>query len=212
MNATNICVLCMIITVVSFLGFMVENTWTGITQGYMDNRSMCLPFLLGYGLAILAVYLIFGTPIAPRFFRKQILLHSRFLRFLAYFGIMFLCVSIGEIVLGTLVEKAFGIVWWNYSSLPLHITKYTSVPTSMGFALMITVFMNYCFEPLYSFFMNIDYAYLRKMTFWCMSLMIIDFFYSAFCMAKRRSLVERWRINTANTRAHRYWVAKVGAS
>ena len=62
--------------------------------------------------------------------------------------ICFFLVSIGEILLGFFVEKTGHFYYWNYSSIPLHFTKYTSVPTSLGFALIITLFMNYAYVPL----------------------------------------------------------------
>ena len=39
-------------TVVSFLGFVVENVWLAFTKGYIDNRNMALPFLLGSSYTI----------------------------------------------------------------------------------------------------------------------------------------------------------------
>lgn len=62
MDTTEIMALGLVIAVVSFLGFAVENIWLAITKGYIDNRNMCLPFLLGYGLAVAVIYLLFGTP------------------------------------------------------------------------------------------------------------------------------------------------------
>ena len=48
--------------VISFVGFAIENTWLLLTKGYMDNRNMTLPFLLGYGILMVDFYLMFGTP------------------------------------------------------------------------------------------------------------------------------------------------------
>ena len=48
--------------VISFVGFAIENTWLLLTKGYMDNRNMTLPFLLGYGVLMVDFYLMFGTP------------------------------------------------------------------------------------------------------------------------------------------------------
>ena len=39
--------------IVSFLGFVVENIWLAISKGYINNRNMNTPFLLGYGLLIM---------------------------------------------------------------------------------------------------------------------------------------------------------------
>lgn len=49
------------ITIISFLGFCVENVWLAFTQKCIDNRNMSLPFLLGYGLAVVGIYFIFRT-------------------------------------------------------------------------------------------------------------------------------------------------------
>ena len=49
--------------VVSFLGFVVENIWLAMTKGYINNRNMNAPFLLGYGLLILFMYAVFGNGI-----------------------------------------------------------------------------------------------------------------------------------------------------
>lgn len=37
--------LCMIMVIISFLGFVVENIWIAGTKGFMDNRGIFLPFL-----------------------------------------------------------------------------------------------------------------------------------------------------------------------
>lgn len=47
-----------------------------------------------------------------------------------------------------LQKKVCNFGYWDYSKIPLHFTKYTSVPTSLGFASVITLFMNFAYEPL----------------------------------------------------------------
>lgn len=204
MKTAEIFALCLIITIVSFLGFVVENVWLALTKGFMDNRNMYLPFLLGYGLAMVAIYLMFGTPLAPRFFKKKIVIQNAFLRALVYFLMVCLCVSLGEFVLGTLVENTCGVIWWDYTRLPLHITRYTSVPTSIGFGMLITIFMRYFFVPLYEFFVEMDYGDLCVTAYGFMTLMVVDFIHSAICTYKERSLAQIWRIDTTNTWAYKY--------
>ena len=82
--------------VVSFLGFVVENIWLAMTKGYINNRNMNAPFLLGYGLLILFMYAVFGTPAAFKMFTKE---KVRWKRYLLYFLCSFVVVCIGEIVL-----------------------------------------------------------------------------------------------------------------
>lgn len=118
------------ITIISFLGYCVESIWLALTQQYIDNRNMFFPFLLGYGLTVVGIYLIFGTP--KKWLKKRTA--SKALVYLAYFALMIVIVSIGEIILGKAVEYFCGFAYWNYEKVPFHFTKYTSVPTSMGFA------------------------------------------------------------------------------
>ena len=120
----------MMVAVISFLGFCLEDTWLSLTKGYIDNRNMNLPFLLGYGLLVVGIYIIIGIPERIVFLGKPIFPKSKFRRYLLYFMCMMVIVSLGEILLGTFVEKMFGFEYWNYTRIPMHITKYTSVPTS----------------------------------------------------------------------------------
>lgn len=132
------------VTIISFLGYCVENIWIALTQRYINNRNMYLPFLLGYGLTVVGIYLIFGTP--GKWLKRRPA--NKCLIYLAYFLLMMVLVSIGEIILGTAVEYFCGFTYWNYENLPFHFTKYTSLFTSMGFAGIIEFFMEYLMEPI----------------------------------------------------------------
>lgn len=94
-----------IMALVSFLGFIVENLWMAFTKGYIDNRNMVFPFLIGYGLAIALIYLAFGTPRNLTILGNDINIPSTYLEILLYFIIVMVCVSLGEIFLGKSVEK-----------------------------------------------------------------------------------------------------------
>lgn len=196
--------LIMVIAVVSFLGFSVENIWLAVTKGYMDNRNMCFPFLLGYGLAVVAIYLLFGTPQSLVIFGKKICAGSQMGRKAIYILLVMLCVSIGEIVLGTFVEKTCHFYWWDYSRLPLHITRYTTIPTSLGFALMISIFVEHIFDPLYKYFQTWNYEVLRLAASVLMAVMIWDFAYNAYKMYKSKKMIRRWRIDMTGTRGYRF--------
>ena len=55
-----------VVVAVSILGFVTENIWIGMRFGYFDNRGMMLPGLLGYGMAMVGMFLILGTPGTPQ--------------------------------------------------------------------------------------------------------------------------------------------------
>ncbi len=186
--------------VISFLGFVVENIWLAVTKGYMNNRNMNAPFLLGYGLLVIWLFFVLGTPekIARRGFMNRI--GTRRMGYVVYFICSFIAVSIGEILLGTIVEKLCGIEYWNYAGLPMHITKYTSVPTSIGFASMITFFMGKCFTPLMGWIGRLDSPGLRAVSIVFMAVMVLDFFYSFYHMIRSKDFYLKWRIELPGLR------------
>lgn len=178
--------------VISFLGFALENIWLALRKGYMDNRNMTLPFLLGYGLLVTGIYAVIGTPeelhiiIPPKMSLRS--------QYIIYFLMSAVIVSIGEILLGKTVEHIFGFEYWNYESLPLHITKYTSVPTSLGFAMIITIFMGRCFPRLMEFIVSFDADTVQTAALILGTAMTADFICSFAKMYKTRSLNVRYTI------------------
>lgn len=184
----------MIVIVTSFIGFCVENIFSAYLSGVINNRNMILPFLLGYGLAIIALYALFGTPDAPRFLHKELLFNSSIWANIYYFSVSFLCVCLGEITLGYMTQWCCGIIWWNYSEIPLHITKYTSIPTSFGFATLITIFMKYCFDFLQLQFTKMNPRVLAKASVFILTLLIIDFIHSGIYMFKKHDTLKIWTL------------------
>lgn len=197
MVETKVFALIMVIVVVSFLGFCVENIFISINHGFIDNRNMILPFLLGYGFSVLAYYILFGTPQKPLFFGNEISISSVFNSTIYCFVISFVGVCIGEILLGYLTEWCCDIIWWDYSKIPLHITRYTSVPTSFGFATLITIFMKYLFNPLLAAFSKINPAILCLLSTILLLLLTLDMMNSAFYMLKNHCTLKIWRFDTA---------------
>ena len=186
--------LVMIMIIVSFAGFWIENIFTAYKKGIMTNRNMILPFLLGYGLSILGFYFAFGTPDMPMFFGNALLFSSPFAAILYYFSVSFLFVCMGEMILGSLTEHLCGIIWWNYTDIPLHISKYTSVPTSIAFASIITLFMKFLFNPLINIFSASDIRLLSLLSVAIISFLSFDFIHSGIYMFRNRKLLDIWSI------------------
>lgn len=195
MKKQNITALLFITIIVSFLGFWVENIWISVYLGFMDNRNMHLPALLGYGLGVVAIFAAFGTPRQPRFFRWRIPTRNRFLRILIFY--LFACVSVmvGEIALGTLVEKLCNVIWWEYTTLPLNITKYTCIPTTLAFGALITFFMGCLFPSLYTHFCRKQNKVLTVIVCILFAALVADWLFSAVQMYQTSDFVEVWRID-----------------
>ncbi len=200
MKTEDVYSLFMIVAVISFLGFVVENVWMAITKGYIDNRNMIFPFLIGYGIAVVLIYFILGTPKKLWFLGKNLAIKSKVSKIVTYFVGVVICICIGEILLGKFVEKVCHFSWWDYTRLPLHITKYTSIPTSVGFAILITAFMYFCFEPLYYFFRDWNNSVLKVVAPTVMIVMVGDFLYNGYLMYKNKGMVPRWKIGVRKAR------------
>ena len=195
--------LCMIIAVVSFLGYTVENLWLAITKGYIDNRNMILPFLFGYGLALAAIYLVFGTPRDLSILGYEINIANEKLEVFLCFVIVMVVISLGEILLGKTVEKVCHIKWWDYSNLPLHLTQYTSLFTSIGFTVMIVLFMDKAFVPMYQWLLTWNPQVLAVSAIVLTVLMTLDFIHSAYWMLKHKSIMKIWTVDLTSSKLYK---------
>lgn len=140
--------------IVAFAGFVIENVFRLFCIGVIDDRHRLFPFIAEYGIVFSAIFLLFGTPKNMRIFTKKINITAKnentaaFLQTALYFLIVFLCIGIGEITVGLTVEKTMGIKGWNFSNIPLHITRYTSIPTDFAYTSAFTLFMHLFFDKM----------------------------------------------------------------
>ncbi|MCM1059039.1 MAG: putative ABC transporter permease [Eubacterium sp.] len=179
---------------ISFLGFLLENIWLTARKGYMDNRNMYAPFLLGYGIAVMGFYTVLGTPGNLRIFGAPSESGEKS-QFAAYFILTFILVSAGEIILGKTVEKITHIVLWDYTKIPLHITRYTSVPTSFGFTVVIVVFMDCFFERIMNALSRMEPVRVTVFGIILMTVTVLDFLHSAVKMTRTHKMFVTWEID-----------------
>lgn len=185
----------MVIVIASILGFITENLWLAVRFGYIDNRGMAFPGLLGYGLAIVGIYFILGLPQNPVFLGRKLEFSGSTAASFYYFVATAVLVSVGEIVLGTLVEKHCHIVWWNYTGIPLHIGKYTSIPTSIGFAALISILMEHVFPRILERVARIQSPALENVSVIFLVLLVMDFVYEARYMITNKRINKLWHID-----------------
>lgn len=135
----------------AFLGWWVENLFRLIAAGVFDSRHQLLPFIPVYGAGFFAIYALLGTPSGMRIGGKPVFPGTGrkrgAFRGALYAATLFLLILISEMATGLFFEKAFGIRGWNYTSIPLHITRYTSVPTAAAFTAGIFLLMRFAFFP-----------------------------------------------------------------
>lgn len=184
--------ICVIVLMASFLGFLVETIWVSLRHGYIDNRGMHMPFLLGYGLAILVIYLIFGAPDNPH----PLFVHTNDARLLktVYVLEIFTFICICEAAFGNLIYRVCSVEWWNYNSIPLHIGQYTSVPTSIGFTTCIYIFLDKIFVPVYHFLNTIEIEKYSGIILLITFLAVLDCTSALLYMFKNKCVYTSFRI------------------
>ncbi len=193
MKRKRACILCMMMSIISFIGFCVENIWMLLSRGYMNNRNMLFPFLFGYGLAVIVMHLMFGTPQEPRLFGLHLTTEHPLINMLIFYGLVAVCISLGELLLGYFVELTTGILWWDYTRIPLHITRYTSIPTSLGFGLLVTLFMRFVFYPFGRLIGRMNDRLLAVLACILMAIMVADFIHSGIYMYRTGQTMLVWR-------------------
>lgn len=179
---------------ISFLGFLTENIWLAARKKYIDNRNMHAPFLFGYGIAVMGLYFIMGTPSCFRFFGTPSE-SGEAAQFIAYFILTFIIVSLGEMALGTIIEKTCGLIWWDYTAIPMHITRYTSIPTSFGFTIIIVTFMDCFYEKTMDRLMNFDAGKMLAYGIILTAVMTVDLALSIIRMKITGKLMTTWKLD-----------------
>ena len=188
---------------ISFLGFLLENIWLTARKGYMDNRNMYAPFLLGYGIAVMGFYFVLGTPGNLRIFGTPSESDPK-RQFAAYFLLTFILVSVGEIILGKTIENLTNVILWDYTKIPLHITRYTSVPTSIGFTVIIVTFMDCFFERIMNALSQMEPLRANAFGIILMTVMTADFLYSSVRMIRTQKIHVTWEIDFREKSVRRY--------
>ena len=191
-NRSEILGLSTIIIVASFLGFAIENAWIAIKYGCFENRGMIFPFLFGYGVMIVAVYFLFGLPNNPLFFGRPMKRYMN--KDLQYILCIMCTICVGEILLGNTVEMLSGYKWWDFSEVPLHIGGYTSIPTSVGFALIIYLFMKNAYNPIVEFAGRMDRNNHAKIIIVLMAIIIFDYLFSTIFLVRNGDVLKVWRL------------------
>ena len=180
--------LCVVVLIASFLGYLVENIWVSLRHGYIDNRGMYLPCLLGYGLANLVIFALFGTPDQPKLYLLQNCVSDSVSEHFLYALEVFVSITVCESAFGHLIYHVCHVKWWNYNSIPLHIGQYTSIPTSIGFTACIYIYIQNIFTPIYTFLLETDIERYGTIILSLTILAIADCVYGLYYMYKHHTV------------------------
>lgn len=136
----------------AFLGWVAENIARLVTQGILDSRFHVLPFLSPYALIPFAFQVLLGDPddvavFGHRLFKEKTVA-SKVMSNLTCLLLMYMAVFFGELVVGNLWDKLFGVQLWNYSKIPLHVTQYTGLIPAVGYGTGAYIIFRFVYKPV----------------------------------------------------------------
>jgi uncharacterized membrane protein len=150
------CRLALIGTFISFVGWSFEKLGRFIVYGAVGDRGFVwLPLCPIYGISIVLIFLLFGTPTRfsgiigtpiASFFGS--LKQKRWLAFLFYFILATAAATLTELITGLLMMP-FGVRLWDYSERFLNLWGIICVGFSLLWGALITLFMAFLWLPLY---------------------------------------------------------------
>ena len=134
--------------ILSFIGWVWETVFSFLLRSPNDRGFLTMPFCTIYGVALIFVYLLFGTPTDMRLFGRPVFTDKAFLRYPAYFLASALLATVIELFTATFFESLFGIELWNYSFLTGE-TSFIAFLPSLFWGIAITLFMRFLFQPIH---------------------------------------------------------------
>lgn len=124
--------------VFSCLGYVLEQGIMTLFHQKYNSSLLKGPWTIVYGIASLIILWI-GKKVSN-------LKLNKFCQFIIFFIASFLVLSLLELIAGYLIEAILGIVYWDYSNMPLHLGKYNSVLVSLVWSIYAAI-LNYLVYP-----------------------------------------------------------------
>lgn len=192
--------LCLMAIGMAFIGWTVENTFRLFKAGVLDSRFHILPFISPYGLIIFAFYFVIGDPDDFTFFGRRLFKEknrkTKILSNLTTVSLIFFFVFFGELAVGNLWDALFGVELWNYSSLPLHVTQYTGLVSTLGFGIMAYVILKFIYRPVLNLLQKrMSYKIARAISCTLGVAIVLDTVRMIICMAVLNEAPMYWSIS-----------------
>ena len=108
-----------------------------------------MPFCPIYGISLIIVYFLLGTPHKGRGILKNV--KNPFKRHVLYLLFAFLVPTAAELLVGFVFDVFFDTWLWRYRGLPLNFRGYISLPISLAWMALVFLFMRFLFAPLKRF-------------------------------------------------------------
>lgn len=185
-----ICRLFVLCVIISFGGWVFETVGCLIAFGALTDRGfLTLPLCPIYGISIIAIYLLSGTPVylsgplGGRIRRtalwQRVVQNKKWRKYAFYFVFVTLLSTAAELVTG-LAMKPFGVELWSYEDQPLNLWGVICPTYSLLWGVLITAFMSLAWNPLSTLIAKIKKTVLYSLSLTLAVPIAADFFVKAF--------------------------------
>ena len=165
----------LLLIALSFFGWLYETIFVLFQTGRIRHQGFLnSPVCPIYGTAIMAAYLLLGTPNEPRGLLKSV--ENKPARTVLYLLAAFFIPSVFELVVGLYFERRYSLMLWCYRGMPLNIYGVVCVPISLAWSLLLYGFMRWGFTPLKNAVQKIPLPAARIITVLFAALLIFDFY------------------------------------
>ena len=145
--------ICVLAVLAALVGWIGENLSTLIGSGKIDSRFHLFPFLSPYGLIVLFLYAALRDVDRATFFGKPLFSRDNLQTKLLSNGSCLLFITaavfLGELIVGNLWKKAFGVILWDYTNHAYCFTRYTCLLTTVLYGAGGYLFFRLGFSPLF---------------------------------------------------------------
>lgn len=126
--------------VYSIIGFFFETIVSKVSGNRFESGILYGPMTPIYGIGVVLIILI------SKYFFMNLHL-PRWKETIIVFFILIFVLTLMEWIGGILIEKIFGVVFWDYSHLKWHIGKYIAVEISLVWG-FLSILLIYVIKPL----------------------------------------------------------------
>lgn len=163
---------------VAFVGWILENSVKLVTNGVIDARYHILPFISPYMLVPFAFHICLGNVDDLAIFGKKIFKKTNWktkvLSNILAFVFLCLAVFFGELIVGNLYEKCFGVTLWYYSSSKYLVTKYAGLVPSLWYGTFAYLIFRFIYNPLLKVLKKAPFKAIKIIVIVLGSLILLD--------------------------------------
>ena len=116
------------------------------TSTFVDRGLLYFPICPIYGISIMTIYFLIGTPRERKGILKKI--NSNLVHRILYVILVFLLPTLFELITGFILDKYFNLRLWTYKDSRYNLNGYICLHVSLLWGIILYILMKYLFHPI----------------------------------------------------------------